>query len=104
MRNPDPDAGYRGRNPKDAPGPKPLKEKSAAGGTEPANQWLALLNLGWVFVATLVITVFGGIWLDRRFGTAPVFILIGVFLGFTATGYYFYQTLRKLEGPKPPKP
>lgn len=70
----------------------------------PVNQWLALLNLGWIFLATLGITVFGGLWLDKRFGTAPVFILIGVLLGFAASGYYFYQTVRKLGGGAPGKP
>jgi len=69
----------------------------------PQNQWLALLNLGWVFVATMVLTVFGGLWLDRRFGTAPLFILLGVFLGFAANGYSFYVALRKLNGAPPPK-
>lgn len=64
----------------------------------PQNQWLALLNLGWVFVATMALTVFGGLWLDKRYGTAPLFILIGVFLGFAASGYSFYVTLRKLNG------
>lgn len=69
----------------------------------PTNQWLALLNLGWIFVLTLGISAFGGIWLDRRFGTAPLCILIGVFLGFVVSGYYMYLTVRKLEGPKQPK-
>ena len=69
----------------------------------PQNQWLALLNLGWVFVATMVVTVFGGLWLDKRFGTAPLFILLGVFLGFALCGYSFYVTLRKLNGERPAK-
>lgn len=68
----------------------------------PQNQWLALLNLGWIFVVTMGITVFGGLWLDKRFGTAPLFILIGVFLGFASSGYYFYQTIRKLGGGEDP--
>jgi ATP synthase protein I len=73
---------------------KPLPVEDQA----PANQWLSLLNLGWVFVATMGLCVFGGLWADKRFGTAPLFILIGVFLGFAASGYSFYQTLRKLNG------
>lgn len=73
-------------------------------GESPQNQWLALLNLGWVFVVTMAITVFGGLWLDKRYATAPIFILLGVILGFSISGYYFYQTLKKLGGETPAKP
>lgn len=73
-------------------------------GGNPANQWLSLLNLGWVFLATMGITVFGGMRLDERYGTAPLFILIGVFLGFGASGWYFYETVRKLGNGGPRKP
>lgn len=78
-------------------------EPTRTGEQAPANQWLSLLNLGWVFLATMGLCVFGGLWVDKRFGTAPLFILIGVFLGFAASGYSFYQTLRKLNGDRPGK-
>jgi F0F1-type ATP synthase assembly protein I len=101
----------------EAAGPRPpggLPPEDAGGGPSgdarkpladqaPQNQWLAFLNLGWVFVATMVLTVFGGLWLDKRFGTAPLFILLGVCLGFAANGYSFYVALRKLNGAPPPK-
>src|SRR5690349_5109696 len=67
----------------------------------PQNNWLALLNLGWVFLVTMGVTVFGGVWLDKKFGCAPIFILIGVFLGFSISGYYFYQTLKKMDDSPP---
>ena len=70
-------------------------------GDAPQNQWLALLNLGWVFVVTMGVTVFGGLWLDKKFASAPVFILIGVILGFLSSGYYFYQTLKKMDDSPP---
>ena len=91
------------------PKPEPESESGSSDprtpleGQAPANQWLSLLNLGWVFVATMGICVFGGLWMDKRFGTAPLCILIGVFLGFAASGYSFYQTLRKLNGNPPGK-
>lgn len=84
-----------GEPPEDAR--KPLPDQA------PQNQWLALLNLGWVFVATMGLTVFGGMWLDRRFGSAPLFILLGVLLGFAMNGYSFYMALRKLNGETAPK-
>jgi hypothetical protein len=96
-RNPSPEEGGAsdGRKPADGAPPE-------AG--SPQNQWLALLNLGWVFLATMGLTVYGGTWLDERYGTAPLFILIGVFLGFGASGWYFYETVRKLGNGGPRKP
>jgi F0F1-type ATP synthase assembly protein I len=93
------------------PNPDPGKEPGQPAGEDrtplekqaPANQWMALLNLGWVFVASMGISVFGGIWLDRHVGTLPVFLLIGVFLGFAASGYSFYSALKKLDSAAPPQ-
>lgn len=86
-RNPSPEEGGSTGGERPAQGAPP-----EAG--SPQNQWLALLNLGWVFLATMGITVYGGMWLDERYGTAPLFILIGVFLGFGASGWYFYETVQ----------
>ena len=79
-------------------GDDPGGQPAPIGNQAPANQWLSLLNLGWVFLATMGLCVFSGLWMDKRFGTAPLFILIGVFSGFAASGYSFYKTLRKLDG------
>lgn len=45
------------------------------------------------FAAALVLFVFLGSWLDKRFGTAPLFILLGVFVG---GGGGFYSLYRKI--------
>lgn len=45
------------------------------------------------FAATLVLFVFLGSWLDKRFGTAPLFILLGVLVG---GGGGFYSLYRKV--------
>lgn len=45
------------------------------------------------FAATLVLFVFLGSWLDKRYGTAPLFILLGVFVG---GGGGFYSLYRKV--------
>jgi F0F1-type ATP synthase assembly protein I len=72
--------------------------ESASKKRAPENQWLELLNLGWIFAASMGLTVFGGLWLDKRYGTAPLFILIGVLLGFAITGVAFWQSIRKFTG------
>jgi F0F1-type ATP synthase assembly protein I len=42
------------------------------------------LNLSWTMLFSLLIPLLAGIWLDRRLGTAPLFILIGTVLGILA--------------------
>lgn len=53
----------------------------------------AYANFGLQFVVALLFFLWLGQWLDRRFGTAPVFLLIGVFAG---AGGSFYAMYRKL--------
>ena len=53
----------------------------------------ALAGLGVQFAVTLVAFYYLGQWLDRRFGTAPVFLLVGVFGGAGASFYAMYSRL-----------
>lgn len=50
---------------------------------------------GLQFALTLVVFMFLGIWLDKRLGSSPWFVLICVFVG-AAAG--FYSIYRKLMG------
>jgi len=43
------------------------------------------------FALTLVLFVFLGNWLDRRLGTGPLFILLGVFVGGGGGLYSLYR-------------
>jgi len=43
------------------------------------------LQMGWVVVLSLLIPLGLGLWLDKRFGTAPLFILVGVVIGILAS-------------------
>jgi len=50
-------------------------------------KWEALsegLQLSWVLLFSLLIPLLGGIWLDKRLDTTPLFILIGMALGILA--------------------
>lgn len=47
---------------------------------------LSLLTVGTVIVACIVIGYFLGAWLDRKLGTSPWMVVIGVLLG-TAAGF-----------------
>ncbi len=49
------------------------------------------LQIGFTIVGAFVIFLLGGIWLDRRLGTSPIFLLIGMVLAFVAIGYNLYE-------------
>jgi len=52
-----------------------------------------LLGIGWYFALCVVGGVWLGRWLDGRFDTAPVFALVGTFLGLGLALYGGYRTL-----------
>ena len=41
----------------------------------------SLLQLGWIVALSTLIPLGVGVLLDRRFGTAPLFILVGALVG-----------------------
>ena len=45
----------------------------------------------------------GGVWLDGRFGTAPVLGLVGLLLGIAAAGKALWSTARKLKKDQTPE-
>jgi len=51
------------------------------------------LALQFAFTILGAFIIFGwlGLWLDGRFGTKPLFLLIGVVLSFVAIGYNLYE-------------
>lgn len=42
-------------------------------------------SFGTTSVVSMLLGFFGGQWLDKKFGTTPIFILVGVFLGIGLT-------------------
>jgi F0F1-type ATP synthase assembly protein I len=48
-------------------------------------------GLGCSIVAALVLCIGGGVWLDARFGTSPLWTLIGVALGLVVAGYQLWE-------------
>ncbi len=67
---------------------------SGGGGTPPEGTPISTyLGLGLQFALAILLFVYLGQWLDRRFGTEPWLLLIGVFVG---AGGGFYSIYRKL--------
>ena len=58
-----------------------------------ARKFGAYGGIGLQFAASIVLFLYAGQWLDRRFGTAPWFLVIGVFLGAGAGFYSMYRRL-----------
>jgi len=55
-------------------------------------QVLALITeLGFTVGFSLLIGIGVGWWLDGKFGTRPIFTLIGLFLGLASAGYNLYK-------------
>jgi F0F1-type ATP synthase assembly protein I len=50
-------------------------------------------GLGLQFAASIILFLFLGQWLDRKLGTAPWMLLIGVFVGAGASFYSMYRRL-----------
>lgn len=73
---------------------KPTRDSKPPG--EDISPW-ALAGLGMQFFGAILLFVYVGNWLDRRFDTAPLFLLGGVFLG---GGGAFYSSYRQLTKPR----
>ncbi len=59
--------------------------------------------VGLQFAVALVVFALGGDWLDDRYGTGPLFLLIGVFGGGAAAFYSMYRKLMASHENKPDK-
>ena len=56
-----------------------------------------LMGLGMTLAVTVLAGLGGGYWLDGRFGTRPLFLLLGGTLGLAAGLYYFFKTVAGLR-------
>ena len=49
----------------------------------------------------MVLPAVGGYWLDRRWGTDPWLLIVGVILGFVISMYHLLQLVGMLPGTRP---
>ncbi len=52
---------------------------------------MRLVGLGWYIAFCIIVGIAGGIWLDGRLNTSPLFILLGVLLGSLLAFYGIYK-------------
>jgi F0F1-type ATP synthase assembly protein I len=71
------------------PGGAPGSKGEGEGGTSVGE----FAGLGLQFAVSIIVFLYAGQWLDRKLGTAPWLLMIGVFVG---AGASFYSMYRKL--------
>ena len=52
-------------------------------------------GIGIQFGASIVLFLYAGRWVDQQLGTAPIFLIVGVFVGATAAFYSIYKRLMR---------
>jgi len=63
------------------------------------HRWQAALNIigvGWFVGLSILLGVLGGLWLDSKLDTQPIFVLVGLFLGLIVAGFGVYRMLLPL--------
>ena len=54
-----------------------------------------VFELGYTIAVPLVLFALGGRFIDRHFGTSPLFLLVGIFLSLIGSSYLIYKIIRK---------
>jgi ATP synthase protein I len=92
-----PDQGPDGRAEATGAGPTGSGERPAAP-VRPAGL-VTVATGGFEFAVAILLGVFAGQWLDRRIGTAPWLVILGVAVGAAAGFYNLYRTLTTVRPP-----
>jgi len=67
-------------------------------GNNAGGNYARFIVLGFTFVIILGILTTVGFFLDKLLGTLPLFLLVGLGIGFAGGLYYVYGALQKLGG------
>ena len=54
---------------------------------------LTLVGVGWYIGICIILGVVGGLWLDNKFNTKPILVIVGVLLGITVAFYGVYRMI-----------
>ncbi len=54
---------------------------------------LRLIGVGWYIGGCIVLGVFAGLWLDNKFNTKPILVIVGLVLGFIVAFYGVYRMI-----------
>ncbi|MCL2149585.1 MAG: AtpZ/AtpI family protein [Dehalococcoidia bacterium] len=62
-------------------------------------QWqiaLRVVGIGWYMALAILGGILGGLWLDGKLETEPVFLIVGILSGLVVAGYGAYQAFRPI--------
>lgn len=65
-------------------------------GNDAGGGYARFLGLGFALLAIIGALSVGGFFVDRLLGTLPLFLLVGLVMGFVAGLYYVYRALKGL--------
>jgi len=57
---------------------------------------LHLTGLGWYVALSILLGIWGGLWLDNRLDKAPIFTIVGLILGLVLAFYGAYKMILPL--------
>lgn len=57
---------------------------------------LRFVGVGWFIGISILLGVLGGLWLDGKFGTEPILVIVGLILGLAVAFYGVYRMLLPL--------
>ena len=57
---------------------------------------LHLIGIGWFFAVSIILGLAAGLWIDDQAATAPIFTLIGLFLGLAVAFVGGYRLLAEV--------
>lgn len=77
----------------DEPRPDPVAGLRGAGQAKSLGAAGRYAGLGIQFAASILVFLYAGQWLDRRLGSDPLFLYVGVFTGAGAAFYSMYRNL-----------
>lgn len=78
--------------------PEPEKPKGSIGHRYAKAAGSEFASLGIAMGLAIALLAVGGNWLDNRLGTAPLFVLLGVFAGFAGGCYSMFGRLAAQRG------
>jgi F0F1-type ATP synthase assembly protein I len=79
-------------------------ERRGPGGPPSEGSNSEFAGMGLQLVIAIVLFLFVGKWIDSRFGTAPLFMIVGVFVGAGGSTFAMYRRIFPPTGTKPPAP
>ncbi len=57
---------------------------------------LRLIGVGWYIGSCIILGVIGGLWLDNKFNTKPILVIVGLILGIIVAFYGTYRMILPL--------